>query len=201
MSKRKTKAYKAKRQEESTSKVLLKSRIEALQKENYKRLNENPGVKLKLINALLISDYPQLIQQIFGQRELVEILDSNNIELSTNEVVKIASLVLQNNAARSMQFLINSYGMLLGRNEKFIECAAKFLKDKEIINILIKDINFLRNDGKNLLHRAVDMDNLELIQILSELDKSMILQVDDKGFTALHYALAYLNKDLEARSP
>ena len=33
MSKRKTKAYKAKRQEESTSKVLLKSRIEALQKE------------------------------------------------------------------------------------------------------------------------------------------------------------------------
>jgi len=201
MSKRKTKAYKAKWQEESTSKVLLKSRIEALQKENYKRLNENPGVKLKLINALLISDYPQLIQQIFGQKGLVEILDSNNIELSTNEVVKIASLVLQNNAARSMQFLINSYGMLLGRNEKFIECAAKFLKDKEIINILIKDINFLRNDGKNLLHRAVDMDNLELIQILSELDKSMILQVDDKGFTALHYALAYLNKDLEADHP
>lgn len=84
MSKRKNKAYKAKRQEESTSKVLLKSRIEALQKENYKRLNENPGIKVKLIKALLISDYPQLIQQIFGKKGLVEILDSNNIELSTN---------------------------------------------------------------------------------------------------------------------
>lgn len=183
-----------------TQRSLLKERIESL-KENYnKKINTNEQYKLSVIKALLLYNYPGAIKKCFGDHKLIDVLGQSN-KLTNDQVVQLASWIIQNNATDSMRLFLDSYGKLLSTNDKFIDCIASILKDEAMLKVIIESkLNFVNTTGKNLLHRAVDANNMKLIQMLSETPKDLrnklLTQEDRKGRTATEYSVAYLHKDI-----
>ncbi len=181
-------SYASKKQTQNNKKEIypdfFTTRIKQVINQYSTDLDQGKDDKAKIIQALLASNHPEL-------------LEAGGLDLNTlteEEVISTASLVLQNEAKKSIEYLIGSYKELLSRNELFMNSVAYYVKDKTIADTIIKNIDFAREDGQNLLHIATYLKNDKLIEVLSDSDscKGMIDSKDKQGLSPLDYAAYFL---------